>query len=210
MSTANRPTRETIAATALELVDREGLDALSMRRLARALGMGTMTLYGHFRSKEELLDAVVDVVTARHRPPPVEGSWRKQLEVIARTFLDGLHAHPALVQLRFARPIMTPGSLRYTEAGLAALLDAGLDRAEAASAFRVVFLYVFAFAAFSAPELTDALRDRGRAGLAVLPPGEFPAVTAAAAEMAGTLGGADQFEYGLARILDGIERRIRG
>src|SRR5207237_9092478 len=73
-----------VAAAALELLDREGLEALSMRRLAEQLGVGTMTLYGYFRSKDELLDAVIDAAVAHREPFAFEGPWQEQIRRLIR------------------------------------------------------------------------------------------------------------------------------
>ena len=200
--------RETIAATALELTDRDGLDSLSMRRLAERLGIGPMTLYGYFRDKDELLDAVVEAAAAE-RPRPRRGvSWQEQLREIARALRAGLSRHPALVQLRLQRPIMTPGAFRGTEAALQALRSAGFGPDEAAHAFRLLFIYVFGYAAFSAPEVTDELRGEVRAAVAALPPEEYPVMTAAGETLADTMGGDAPFELGLDTVIAGMEARL--
>ena len=203
--------REAIARAALDLVDREGLGALSMRRLASELDMGTMTLYGYFRTKEELLDAVVHEATAWHRLPPAGGDWRARLQHIARNMRAGLARHRSLIEVRLRRPIVGARAFAGTEVGIAALVEAGLDRAEAARAFRVVFLYVFGFVAFSDPEseVGEERRRATAAAAAELPPDEFPLLSGMGAEMAATLGGDAQFEYGLDRVLDGIAARMQ-
>jgi AcrR family transcriptional regulator len=218
MTTRNRPprdrsgeelSRERIAATALELVDREGLGALSMRRLAQEMGTGTMTLYGYVRDKDDLLDAVIDAAAAESPAWGAgEGPWRERLATVMRELRRGLERHPALVQLRLRRPIMTPGALRGTEAGLQALVEAGLDRAEASRAFRTLFLYTFGFAAFSTEGRREERRAQVRAAFAVLPPEDYPLLTSSVEEMADVLGGDEQFEFGLARLLDGIKARL--
>src|SRR3954466_4577198 len=98
-SSANR-SREAIARAALDLVDREGLDALSMRRLAGELGMGTMTLYGYFRTKEELLDAVVHEATGWPELPLRAGPWDECLRALARMLRAGLARHRSLIEVR--------------------------------------------------------------------------------------------------------------
>ena len=71
--------RDLIADTALDIVDREGVEALSMRRLAGELGVGTMTLYGYFRGKGELLDHAIDRAARTYELSPGEGEWRPRL-----------------------------------------------------------------------------------------------------------------------------------
>ena len=200
--------REAIAAVALELIDRDGLDALSMRRLAARVGVGTMTLYGYFRDKDELLDAVVEAAAAERPRRRRGGTWQDQVREEARTLRTGLTRHPSLVQLRLRRPIMTPGAFRGTETALQALRAAGFSLDEAAHAFRLVFIYVFGNVAFSAPEVSDELRGEVRAAVAALPPDEYPVMTEAGERLADTMGGDEAFERGLVLVISGMEARL--
>jgi AcrR family transcriptional regulator len=209
VSNGNR-SREAIARAALEIVDREGLDALSMRRLAAELDMGTMTLYGYFRTKGDLLEAVIEEAAAWPRVPEPEGPWEERLRRLAHRMRQGLTRHRSLIEVRLRRPIAGPKSLRGTEVGIRALMDAGFDRAEAARAFRVIFLYVFGFVAFSdpEPEVTDERRRVQVAVAAALPPDELPLLSEMGVEMAEAMGGDEQFEYGLDAVLAGIAARL--
>jgi len=134
-----------------------------------------------------------------------------QLRALAR----GKIAHyPLLVpgDLALERAqIAGPRSFRGTEVGVAALVDAGFDRAEAARAFRVIFLYVFGFVAFSDPdpEVTDERRRAQAAIAAELPREDFPHLSEMGGEMAETMGGDAQFEHGLDVVLDGIAARMQ-
>ena len=213
MSGANRTrggrSREEVAAAALALVDEQGLDALSMRRLADRLGIGTMTLYGHFRSKDELLDALVEAAAgAAELDPPAAGDWQERLRLLARAWRTGLERHPALVELRLRRPILTPGALRGTEAGLQALTEAGYDVPGAVRAFRTLFLYVFAFATFGDRDPVAGSGVRTNAAIAALPPEEFPILSGAGPELAASLGGDEQFDDGLELLLGGLAARV--
>jgi AcrR family transcriptional regulator len=192
---------------ATRLVDSEGVDALSMRRLAAELGVGTMTLYGYFRDKEELLDAIVDAAADEIRLPAARGSWQTQIKGIAREIRDALERHPEGIRIRLARPMLTPGALRTTEAAMRILRAAGFDRAEAARGYRTVFLYTFAFAAFTPPGPPAKARQRSFAALPALPPKEFPEIHDAIAELADSMAGDEQFEHGLDLILDGLQAR---
>src|SRR5436305_4757600 len=111
-----RLSREELAQAALAFLDTHGLEGLSMRRLAAALDVGTMTLYGYFRSKDELLDAAVDAAVADIRPaPPNAGPWQHRLRATMRRTRDTLSRHPALVQLRVQLPVLRPEALRFCE-----------------------------------------------------------------------------------------------
>ncbi len=200
-------TREQIAAAALELLDRDGLDALSMRRLADALGAGTMTLYGYFRNKSELLDGVMDHAAAELGAVEVTGSWRERASAIACSMRAGLERHPSLVQLRLRRPLVRPSQFAYTEAAMRALVDAGLDRPSAARAFRALFTYTFGFVAFSPASAEDDQGREIRAALSALPAGEYPLLSSMVDEAMSAVSGDAQFEFGLGLVLDGIEAR---
>ena len=202
--------RETVARAALAVLDRDGLDGLSMRRLAAELGVGTMTLYGYFRDKRELFDAVLDVAAedfAVPEDPP------QDFRAAMAAYLDAVRAwlarHPTLVAVRGREAIVRPAAFAVSEHGMRLLLDAGFPPAEAARAFRLLFVHVFGSSAF-APQAPDADgRRRLEAALLTLPEDEFPAMRAAAVGAADALGGDEQVRYGLERILDGLEARLR-
>ena len=189
--------------------DREGLEALSMRTLAAKLGVGTMTLYGYFRSKEELLDAAVDVAVEDVGVRTGTGSWKDQLRELMRGIREGLARHPGGIRLRLARPILSPGALRFTEAGLQILERAGFAREDAVRAYQTLFFYTFGVASFGSPEAPEEVKRYARAALMALPPAEYPNLTAAAREAPEALAGDEQFEFGLDRLLEGLEARLK-
>ena len=197
-----------MARAGLALLDREGFDALTMRRLAEDLGVGTMTLYGYFRNKRELLDALMDVAVSERVLPPAEGHWRERLGGLIRQARRNLVAHPGLVQIRVRQPVLRPEALRFAEAGLSILLDAGFDKREAARAFRLLFTYSFGYAAFSPSDSVEEDRAAARAALGALPPESYPALASAVDEASEAMGGEEAFEDGLECILDGLEARL--
>jgi AcrR family transcriptional regulator len=202
-------TRDRIAATALELLDRDGLDAFSMRRLADELGVGTMSIYTYFRGKEELLDAVMDSAGTDVAVAAFEGTWRERLIRGAQAVRDNLERHPALVEIRLRRPLLRPRQFNVTEQAVSSLIDAGLPPAEAARAFRVIFTHIFGFVAFSPTSKADDTRRELRVALASLAPDEYPTIASMVDHAVDAATGDDQFEYGLELILDGIEARMQ-
>ncbi len=206
-ATPSKVNRQEIAREALAMLDEEGLDALSMRRLADRLGVGTMTLYGYFRSKGELLDAAVGAAAADFEFDPPEGGVRERFRAYVHAAQRVLERHPALPQLRARQPIVQPSAFRMTERGIQILLDAGFPPDEAARIFRVLFIYKFGTALFGPTDLPHDQRRQVRAALLLLPEDEFPAVTAAADGIAASVGGSEQFDYGLELMLDAIEAR---
>lgn len=200
--------REEIAKVALEMIDAEGLEILTMQRLAERIGIGTMTLYGYFRSKDELLQAVVDAAVHPAERLRIEGTWRQQLRTVVGAAHRTLSRHPALVQIRFRQPILRPDALRFGERLVGILTEAGFPPPDAASAFRLIFTYTFGFAGLSPLAGAPAARERAAAAAASLDPDRFPYLTATADHWTQAMAGSEQFYYGLDRILDGLAARL--
>jgi AcrR family transcriptional regulator len=168
--------------------------------------MGTMTLYGYFRDKGALLDAIVDAAAAEHHISPPAGSWQDQLMYLMREFRSTLEQHPGLIRIRRQRPMISPGILRGEEVGLRAMLEAGFTRTDAARAWRTLFVYTIGFVAFSsASDRLDEGRRQALAAAVVLPPGDYPSITAMIQELSETMGGDEQFEFGLRSLVSGYE-----
>jgi len=214
MSKVNRraaaPGREEIARAAVELLDEEGIDALSMRRLAERVGVGTMTLYGYFRSKRELLDAAVGEAVADFDFALPDGTLRERARAHMHAVRELLRRHPFLPALRGRQPIVHPAAFRVSEPGMRLLVDAGFPPEDAARTFRVMFNYAFGSMLFGPDAPTPGASRLVRAALPLLPDDEFPALTATADAMSVAIGGDEQFDYGLELLLDAIEARIAG
>lgn len=200
--------REQVAEAALELLDRDGLETLSMRRLADHLGVGTMTLYGYFASKDDLLDAVIDAAVADRDQPQLDGPWQDQLRQLMQASRRSLERHPSLVKVRAERPVLRPEALRFAELGLTILRGAGFSRMDAARAFRLLFTYVFGYVSFSPDEHADEARNASRAAAAQLPPDEYPAIAESAEELADAMAGGATFDFGLDLIIAGLDARL--
>jgi AcrR family transcriptional regulator len=134
-----------ILSAALRVVDDDGLDALTMRRLAGDLGVATMSLYSHVPNKDDLLLGVIDLATAEIvLPDPDTPPW-DALRAINRSFRSVAARHPNLVPLTATRPPTGPAGLRTLEVALDALRRAGIDAASAATAYRLMASYVIGF-----------------------------------------------------------------
>jgi AcrR family transcriptional regulator len=121
--------RERIVRAAIELADTDGLDSVSLRKVAAILDAGPMRLYGYLSTKDELLDLMVDAVYGEIAPPePASQDWRAALRTLARRTRQAAHLHEWFADLLGGRPHMGPNGLAYLEASLAALDNApGFD-----------------------------------------------------------------------------------
>jgi AcrR family transcriptional regulator len=206
--------RDSIVAAAVELADADGLDKLSMARLAEHLGCGTMSLYRHVANKDELL--ILMLSTAPAPPPaPDPADWRGALTEWAAALWDVYHQHPWILQTASSGPPADPGQLAWLEAGLAALAPTGLAERDKLSAVISLLHYVRGAAALDIdsgtslvepshyPEVLNRLLDAQR----------FPAIAAALAAGAfDPIKGQDSrtdFRAGVQRVLEGIETSTR-
>lgn len=132
--TPRRPlTRELIVARALALIDSDGPDQLTMRRLGRALGVDPMAVYYHVPNKAALYDAIVERVWgAVTLPPPATGeTWDELLVAVFTTFRQRLLEHPRAAVIVGTRPSVTPPLLRLVDAVLGRLSASGLEGKDA-------------------------------------------------------------------------------
>ncbi|WP_197429816.1 TetR/AcrR family transcriptional regulator C-terminal domain-containing protein [Auraticoccus cholistanensis] len=203
---------------ALRLVDAEGLEALTRRRLGEELGRDAMALYRHAPDREALLDGIVELVLEELDAEADEQDWQSQLRRGARSFRRLALAHPNVVPVLVTRPLLMPlgrrpaGTLRPLETLLRLLTASGFDPSTALHCYRlyVGFLYGHVINELQAtavePDETD---DLLRLGLHRLPAREFPLLRSVAGELAGYDGEAE-LEMGLDVLLSGFEQRLRG
>jgi AcrR family transcriptional regulator len=205
-------TRDVVLAAALEIIDREGADALSMRRLARALGRDPMILYRHTPNKAELLDGVAETVLAQLQIDPADPDWAGQLRAVARDYRRLALAHPHVVPLLVTRPLATPlglrprGTLRPLEDILALLTRAGFPGPDALHIYRALFGFLHGHVLNELQELIDnpdEIDDLLRLGLHRLPITEFPLLRSLAPALA-AYDGAAELERGLDILLAGL------
>jgi TetR/AcrR family tetracycline transcriptional repressor len=209
---ARRPrgslTRDAVVETALGLVDAEGVEALSMPRLARRLDAGVMTLYGYVRSKQELLDAVALRAIAEVRVRELEaGDGQAILLGWGRGIRQVLLAHPGIAGVLARRAVVGTGIFRGLELLLGPLQREGFGLEGAVRAIYTVLIYTLGFVLWEAPRAREqpesAYAAQWREGLARLPVEQFPHVAAALPHL-GTLASEAQFEFGLRALVAGL------
>ena len=174
-------TREMLTAAALRIVDSDGLDALSMRRLGSELRVDPMAAYRHIPNKGILLDEVVEAVMSEIDTDAVDASlpWQDQLRALALSYLAALMAHPHAAPLIAERSLRTAGSLRVVERALRIMTDAGAQLAAAVATIDAIGLLASGIAQAAGASPGPADGDRGNP-LAGLPPKEFPLLARAA------------------------------
>ena len=204
--------RGKVLAAALDLIDRDGADALSMRRLAAVLHRDPMSLYRHARNKADVLDGVTEIVLAQLKVDPTDPDWAGQLRVVARDFRLLALAHPRVVPLLVTRPLATPlglrppGTLRPLEDVLALLTRAGFPGPDALHIYRALFGFLHGHVLNELQELVDnpdETDDLLRLGLHRLPLAEFPLLRSLAPALA-AYDGAAELERGLDILLTGL------
>ncbi|MEF2525820.1 MULTISPECIES: TetR/AcrR family transcriptional regulator [Streptomyces] len=150
-------TRESIAAEAVRIADAEGVDAVSMRRVAAGIGAGTMSLYNYVPRKEDLYELMVDAVSAEYAFPPPTGDWQADLLGLARQTRRLMHRHPWLPRLLSPVYGFSPHALRYLEYSLDCLTPLDLPGGQKLELLATVNGSV---ATFAANELAMAERAR--------------------------------------------------
>jgi AcrR family transcriptional regulator len=202
--------RQRVLEAAVELADRDGLESLSMRKLGGELGVEAMSLYNHVSNKDDLLDGIVDVIADGFADPrSVEGDgWRDVIRECARTEHEVLLQHPWVAALAESRVMTGPIRLRYYDALLGVLRDAGFSMLAAYRANLVLDSYVYGFTLqdVSWPtedggsDMADAFVDRTARS-------EFPNLVDIAQLYAqGQVDIGTDFAVGLEAVLDGLER----
>jgi AcrR family transcriptional regulator len=211
---------DAIVSAAATLAGEEGIEAVSMSRVAARLGVGTMSLYRHVEGKRELLTLMVDSAFDRvPAPPEPRERWRSALTRWAQAHLAVLRRHPWVVRVPISGPPVTPNSVRWLEHGLGSLAATHLSGDEKLSVLLLLNGFVRNQAMLEADLATvepDAPEMQGMTGYghllsALIDVDELPAIAGLVRDA--TLGRAgashDDFEFGLDRILDGVEALIK-
>jgi AcrR family transcriptional regulator len=215
--------RDAIVTAAVQLLDREGLAALSMRRLAEELGTGAASLYWHVGSKDGLLDLVLDQIIGEQQvPDPDPPRWREQLKDVARAQRAASLRHPYVVRISIGRIPMGPNALRYSERVLAILRAGGLPPHLAVQGYLLLIATVNGFtmdetgvedgadphasAPPSDPATLQQAANMARDYIASLPAELFPNMTALADEFA-FADPDERFELLIDIFVDGLARR---
>jgi AcrR family transcriptional regulator len=209
----HRPlSRERVLQAALELADAHGFGAISMRNVAKKLGVEAMSLYNHVANKEDIVDGLVDIVFSEIEVAnPGSVDWRTSMRQRAISVRAALNRHRWAVGLMEGRMNPGPANVRNHDAVLGCLRESGFPFRAAVHAYSLMDAYIYGFALqekglpFDAPEETAQVMERQRQSVPDMD--DYPYLVEAAAEFVDAGYDYDtEFEFGLDVILDGLER----
>ena len=208
-----RLTRERVLQAAVALAARDGIESLTMRKLADELGAGAMSLYHYVPNKEQLLDGMVDIVFSEIEPPSTDVDWKTAMRNRAISTREALARHPWAIGLMEGRTSHGPANLSLHDAVLGCLRAAGFSLEMTVHAYSVLDAYIYGFALQErdiSPESADDFAAEAQRQMH-----EYEAVLAEYPHLVEVVGGyvaesgydyASEFVFGLDLILDGLDR----
>ena len=207
----NTLSRARIVEAALALVDAEGLEALTMPRLAEHLGVGTMSLYRHIDGKDDLLNAVAaHVLSGVSVPTGAPDDWEGRVVGYLRTLRAQALRHPALARILADRGLTVAPILDQLEAVHGILRTAGFSPLDAVRAFYSLLIYVFGSLVWELPRVhlqsPSVYSAAWQAALDGVDPATYPNLVALG-EVLSSSASKDQFEYGLERLISGLRQQ---
>ena len=205
--------RDRVLRAALALLDRGGMESLTMRRLGQELGVEAMALYRHVANKDDIVDGMVDLVFSEIELPPVEANWKTAMRKRANSVREALSRHRWAIGLMESRSNPGPANLRHHDGVIGNLRAAGFDMPMAAHAYSLLDSYVYGFAQtqMNLPfESSQGVAEVAQVMLQPFPINAYPNLAAFITEHAMRPGYdyGDEFEWGLDVILDGLERAL--
>lgn len=206
-------TRAGITEVALALADAGGVEGLSMRALAKALGVEAMSLYNHIRNKDDLLDAVVDTVVGRIDLPRIGGHWQDELRRRAQSMRTVFLAHPWAPPLIVGRINVGPNMLALNEATLGCLHAAGFSYVQADHAMNALdsLIYGFHLLERSMPVQPEDYAEAASTHLLAIDPDRHPHFCALGQMVAeGSYDGVNHIEFGLNLLLEALSAKLKG
>lgn len=207
----NTLSRSLIVEAALELIDTEGLEAVTMPSVARRLGVGTMSLYRHVGDKGDLIDAVAERVMGQIAVPDgASDDWEGRVVGYLRALRETAIAHPALGRILADHGLTVGPVFVQLETVHGILVRAGFAPRDAVRAFYSLFTYVFGSVMWELPRVlqqsVDAYVASWNSAIDALSPGDYPYLHALRADLV-SAASSDQFEYGLSLLVESL--RIR-
>ena len=205
-------TKERVLEAAVRLADRDGIEALSMRTLARELGVEAMSLYHHVANKDAILDGISDLVVSEIQVPVIGGDWKTEMRKRAHSAHEVFRRHPWAALLVGSRINVGPGMLRYIDATIGCLTQAGFTYAMADAAWNAMDSHIVGFTLYELNFPLDRSEYASAASqfLPLLPAERYPYMRALAVMVIeGKHTGVQDFDFGLNLLLDGLERLLK-
>ncbi|MEO8291871.1 MAG: TetR/AcrR family transcriptional regulator C-terminal domain-containing protein [Actinomycetota bacterium] len=215
VKTREKLSRERVVEAALGIMDREGLEAVTMRRVAREVGVEAMSLYHHVADKDDLLDGLcARVMTDFRIPARDDRPWMERARHGAHEWRRVLKSHPNVIALfaERSKPMTDVNALRPMEYALSLIMESGADEREAVQFFNVMGGYIMGFVMMETGQMftagaLDAQRPDAAAIAATFPAGQLPCIAAALPYLA-TCDPDEQFEFGLDLLFRGMQTRF--
>ena len=193
----------------MELADREGIDAVSMRRLGAELGVEAMSIYNHVPNKAAVLDGIVETVINDIELPGDITDWKACIREIARSYRQAAAAHPHVVALVATRPFNTIASLRPVEVGFEIFREAGFGPEESLHAFRTLAGFVTGYTLAETGAFFGEAEGEGQLTLDDIPEEEFPRLREVGPFMRSTDHDAE-FDFAIDVVITGLEAKLNG
>ena len=205
--------RDRVLRAAITLVDQDGIESLSMRKLGQALGVEAMSLYNHVASKDEILDGIADHVLSEIDLPATNADWEEAIWRCGISAHDTLAAHPWACTLIMSIPRLLPARLRYIDAVLGCLREAGFSPAAAYHGYHALDSHILGFTLWEAGHAVS--EDNAADVMAYVPrlaQDGYPYLAEHAAQHLAGIGPEEEgeFEFGLRLIVDGLKRMRDG
>jgi AcrR family transcriptional regulator len=202
--------RERVLLVAIDLADKGGVDALSMRKLGQELGVEAMSLYNHVANKDDILDGMVDLVFSEIGLPPRGADWKTAMRQRAISAREVLARHPWAIGLMESRSRPGPATLRHHDAVIGCLREAGFSIAMAAHAYSVLDSYIYGFALQQASlpfKTSEEVVEVANSILLPFPADAYPYLAEMTVQhiLQSGYDHANEFEFGLDLVLDGLE-----
>jgi len=206
-------TRDRVITVAVRMADADGVDSLSMRKLAAVLKVEAMSLYNHVQGKDDLLDAMVEYVVGQFLLPDTQGEWRQELRSRAQVNYQVLLKHPWATLLLFSRINTSSTMLLYSNANIGCLVEGGFSYALADHAINAIDNHVYGFTLqrSNAPVKPKDYAQAARRNLPMIPSNDYPYLHGLASQIAdGRHDGINDFSFGLEMILAGLQAKLEG
>ena len=200
--------RERVLDSAIRVADQGGIESLTMRKLAQALGVEAMSLYNHVANKNDILDGIVDLVVGEIELPSA-GDWKAAIRTYAISAHEALLRHPWVCGLMMSPATIRPARLRHMDWLLARLRAAGFSAETTYHAYHALDSHILGFTLWEVGHSAGAEDpDFGANFLSELPAGEYPHFFEHIEQHLAESGPGDEgeFEFGLDLILEGLER----